>query len=93
MAARIPVIADDVGVSAEVVGNGHTGYVVSSPEEWTEAIVALARDSGLRTRLGEHGRKRVTADYSFRRWLPDLAEALTGSPVAERRGLPTDEHH
>jgi glycosyl transferase family 1 len=84
MAARIPVVADDVGVSAEVVGDGHAGIVVRSPDEWTEAIVMLARDCDMRTRLGEHGRKRVIAHYSYDRWLPDLAQALTGEQA--RRG-------
>jgi glycosyltransferase involved in cell wall biosynthesis len=79
MAARIPVVADDVGVSAEVIGDGHAGRVVSSPGEWTEAIVSLARDADLRGRLGARGRRRAIADYSFKRWLPELANVLTGT--------------
>jgi glycosyltransferase involved in cell wall biosynthesis len=79
MAARIPVVADDVGVSAEVIANA--GYAVTSPAEWTEAIVSLARDSGTRAGLGEQGRKRAIAEYSFHRWLPELATALAGRPV------------
>jgi glycosyltransferase involved in cell wall biosynthesis len=78
MAAGIPVIADDVGVSAEVIGSGHAGYLVSSSAEWTEAVVSLARDAGTRARLGKRGRERAIADYSLQRWLPEIVTALTG---------------
>jgi glycosyltransferase involved in cell wall biosynthesis len=78
MAAGIPVVADDVGVSAKVIGDGHAGYVVSSPEAWSEALVSLSRDVSVRAQLGDRGRKRVIADYSLERWLPELAKALTG---------------
>jgi glycosyltransferase involved in cell wall biosynthesis len=78
MSAGIPVIADNVGVSAEVIGAGHAGYLVSSSTEWTEAVVSLSRDAGMRTRFGERGRHRAIADYSLQRWLPEIVAALTG---------------
>jgi glycosyltransferase involved in cell wall biosynthesis len=76
MAAGIPPVADDVGVSAATVGGA--GYAVSGAESWLEALRALADDAGLRARLGEAGRRRVEEEFSPRRWLPTMAEILRG---------------
>jgi glycosyltransferase involved in cell wall biosynthesis len=76
MAAGIPPVADDVGVSAATVGGA--GYAVSGAEAWLEALQALAADAGLRARLGEAGRRRVEEEFSPRRWLPTMAEILRG---------------
>jgi hypothetical protein len=87
MAASIPVIADDVGVSAGVIGDGRAGHVVRSPSDWSEAIVSLARDADERARLGKDGRRRAIADYSLQRWLPEIGKVLTGasSPTGTKR--------
>jgi glycosyltransferase involved in cell wall biosynthesis len=73
MAAGLPVVANPVGVHAEMVRHGETGFLASSPAEWAEAIGALARDPDLRERMGRAGRKRVEASYSIGvgalRWL------------------------
>jgi glycosyltransferase involved in cell wall biosynthesis len=76
MAAGIPPVADDVGVSAATVGGA--GYAVSGAEAWLEALRALAADAGLRARLGEAGRRRVEEEFSPRRWLPAMAAILRG---------------
>lgn len=76
MAAGIPPVADDVGVSAATVGGA--GYAVSGAESWLEALQALAGDAGLRARLGEAGRRRVEEEFSLRRWLPAMAAILRG---------------
>jgi glycosyltransferase involved in cell wall biosynthesis len=78
MAAGVPVVADPVGVSAEIVGQ-RAGILARSREEWLDALVALARDPALRVRLGAEGRARVERDYSLQRWAPVLARLLTGS--------------
>jgi glycosyltransferase involved in cell wall biosynthesis len=71
MAAGVPVVADDVGITREVVGDG--GLVATSEIEWREAFEALVTSLPLRRRLGIRGRARVEADYSVRRWAPTLA--------------------
>ncbi|MGE5280926.1 MAG: glycosyltransferase [Chloroflexota bacterium] len=76
MAAGIPPLADDVGVSAATVAGA--GYAVSGAEGWLEALRALADDAGLRTRLGEVGRRRVEEEFSPGRWLPTIAAILRG---------------
>lgn len=77
MAAGIPPVADDVGVSAATVGGA--GYAVSGAESWLEALQALAADAGLRARLGGAGRRRVEEEFSPARWLPTIAAILRGS--------------
>ena len=84
MAAGIPVVADDVGVSAKVIGHGQGGLIAGSADEWVEHLVALATDSGLRTRLGGAGRQRVEQDFSVEAWAPTLAAALSGDDQAAK---------
>jgi glycosyltransferase involved in cell wall biosynthesis len=74
MAAGIPPVADDVGVSAATVDGA--GYAVTGAERWLEALQALADDAGLRARLGAAGRRRVEEEFSPRRWLPTMAAIL-----------------
>ena len=59
MAAGIPVVGDDVGVCFGAIGPEKGGFIVRGEDEWVEALLALARDSELRGRLGDHGRRRV----------------------------------
>jgi glycosyltransferase involved in cell wall biosynthesis len=63
MAAGLPVVSSNAGVNAEVVTPGVTGYLVSTPDEWAQALHALASDENLRLTLGNNGRKRVKQDY------------------------------
>ena len=52
MAAGIPVVADDVGVSAEVIGHDHGGLIVPAGGDWAEPLRILASDAAMRTRAG-----------------------------------------
>jgi glycosyltransferase involved in cell wall biosynthesis len=84
MAAGIPVVADDVGISASVVGPGRAGLIPATSDEWVEALLTLLRDASLRGRMGEEGRRRVERDFSVQRWAPHLAAILSG----DRQGSP-----
>jgi glycosyltransferase involved in cell wall biosynthesis len=79
MAAGLPVIANPVGVQAEMVRHGETGFLASTPQEWVEAVRLLAADPELRRRMGRAGRSRVEAEFSVDAgaalWL-DLLEQL-----------------
>ncbi len=52
MAAGLPVIASPVGANAELVRDGETGFLPQRPEDWPEAIAALANDAALRRAWG-----------------------------------------
>ena len=78
MAAGIPVVADDVGVSAKVIGHGQAGLIAHDDDEWTRSLATLVEDPELRKQLGGKGRRQVEEGYSVERWAPRLAEVLRG---------------
>jgi glycosyltransferase involved in cell wall biosynthesis len=79
MAAGLPVVANPVGVHAELVEHGVTGFLATTEAQWQEAIGLLMHDPLLRRQLGAAGRRRVQAHYSVAvgadRWLDVLARA------------------
>ncbi len=82
MAAGLPVVANPVGVTTQLVVDGETGLLVSTPEEWAAAIVRLAADPALRRRMGAQGRRRVEEHYSVACWGPRVA-AMIGQTAAQ----------
>jgi glycosyltransferase involved in cell wall biosynthesis len=85
MAAGLPVVANPVGVQAEMVEHGKSGFLVKSPADWCQAIGRLANDPALRRAMGAEGRRRLERDFSVQagaaRWL-----ALLNS-MNEHRGV------
>jgi glycosyltransferase involved in cell wall biosynthesis len=77
MAAGLPVVANPVGVQANLVRPGETGFLAQTPAEWVEAVRLLAGDPALRRRLGAAGRRRVEAEFSVAagaaRWVAILS--------------------
>lgn len=77
MAAGLPVVANPVGVQAEMVRHGETGFLATTADEWCHAVRRLACDPALRRRMGQAGRQRVEEEFSVRagaaRWLALLA--------------------
>jgi glycosyltransferase involved in cell wall biosynthesis len=73
MAAGLPVVANPVGVQAEMVRHGETGFLVQTQADWCQAIGRLAHEPELRRAMGNAGRLRVEQYYSVRagaaRWL------------------------
>ena len=67
-------MASPVGVNADIVDEGESGYLVETPEAWRDALARLAGDPALRERLGEVGRERVVRDYSLASQAPRLVE-------------------
>jgi glycosyltransferase involved in cell wall biosynthesis len=84
MAAGLPVVANSVGVQAELVRHGETGFLVNNEREWVEAVRLLANDAGLRRSLGTAGRRLVEASFGVeagaRMW-----SSLLGSSHEQRR--------
>lgn len=76
MAGAVPAVVDDVGVSAEVLGDA--GHVANGASGWLEGLHALAADASTRAALGALGRTRVERDFSPARWLPTIARILRG---------------
>lgn len=66
-AMMLPVVCSDAGGLAENVQHGVTGFVVPKrdPHALAEALLKLARDPGLRNRMGVAGRERVEREFSL----------------------------
>lgn len=84
-AARLPVIATPDNGALEQITDGVSGLFVphQSPAAVADAMVRLASDAALRTRLGNALRDKVDADYAIPAVMP-LWEALIREVVAER---------
>lgn len=83
MALAIPGIASPVGVNAEIVRHGETGYLAATTEEWVDCLGRLLRDPLLRRQIGEAGRAAVAARYSLDQTTPVLIRTL--EEVCERK--------
>lgn len=90
MAAGLPVVATRVGGVGEVVVDGETGVLVppSTPEALAHALGALARDAGLRQRLGAAGHARAETRFGMRAMVAAYAslydELLEGTHASAR---------
>jgi glycosyltransferase involved in cell wall biosynthesis len=77
MAAGLPVVANPVGVQAQMVQHGQTGFLATTPPEWRDAVARLVEDAELRRRMGQAGRLAFESRYSVDRgaeaWLKVLA--------------------
>jgi glycosyltransferase involved in cell wall biosynthesis len=81
MAAGLPVIANPVGVQADLVRHGRTGFLVNNPTEWVAAVRQLALDPVSRRRLGKAGRRHVMRYYSTAAWAERWLQALAPRAV------------
>ena len=77
MACGVPVIASPVGVNTRIVKQGETGFLASNKTDWVDALIMLYKDAGMRTALGQAGRKKVEQEYSLQVTAPRLLEILT----------------
>lgn len=86
MAASRAVVATAVGGVPDVVESGVMGLLVPAldPDALSQALVALASDAGLRSRMGTAGRDRARAHYSVQR-LVDNIERLYVQGLAAKR--------
>ncbi|SYZ74197.1 putative Glycosyl transferase family 1 [Candidatus Zixiibacteriota bacterium] len=67
LASGLPVIGSRIGGIPEIIIDGQTGILVEpeNSEALAEAIMTLARDSKLRYRMGQAGRKFVTEKFHW----------------------------
>jgi glycosyltransferase involved in cell wall biosynthesis len=84
LALEIPAVASPVGVNAEIVRHGETGFLANSPSQWTEALARLLENPGLRQRFGQAGRELVAERYSLQQAAPRLIRTLEEVAAASR---------
>jgi glycosyltransferase involved in cell wall biosynthesis len=75
MASARPVVASPVSVNAQVV-TPDVGFLATSNQEWVSALLRLADDPALRSRLGLAGRGRVEETFSLQVQAPRLLETI-----------------
>ncbi len=76
MAARLPVVATNVGSLPQLVDEGVTGFLVESRDDRSlaERIALLRSNRDLATRFGQAARRKVEREYSLESMLRRYAE-------------------
>jgi glycosyltransferase involved in cell wall biosynthesis len=87
MAARLPVVATDVGGNPEVVVDGETGFLVppGDPGRLAAATLKLLQAPEMARDMGAAGRRRVEAHYradAMVRRIEGLYDGLLGRSAA-----------
>jgi len=73
----IPSIASDVGVNAEVVLDGKSGYLVQNGQsDWKKYLEILIHDPQLRESMGKIAREHIENVYSVNKNYPKLKVVL-----------------
>jgi len=78
MAMERPVVASQLGGSAEIVRDGEEGFLVDprDPTRIARALLRLADEPEVRARMGRAGRERVERYFSAARFAADMSAAL-----------------
>jgi glycosyltransferase involved in cell wall biosynthesis len=78
MALGRPVVATDVGGTAELVADGETGFLVPSGDAGavSRALLALTRDRALAGRMGAAGRARQREGFTGEQMVDGYGHAL-----------------
>lgn len=92
-AARLPVVANPVGVQAEMIEPGATGFLPAGDDEWIEAIRSLAGDEPRRRAMGQLARRRVESGFSVTAWAEAFVTAVTDADRLERAGRGRGDLH
>jgi glycosyltransferase involved in cell wall biosynthesis len=67
------VVANPTALHPTLIVDGVTGYLASTPEEWSTAIARLVSSPDLRRAIGRAARLFVERNYSTTVWGPRLA--------------------
>lgn len=82
-AAGLPVIANDLGTRAEVMGREGAGWLVRDDAGWEAAILAIHDDATV-DRMGASARRRYDAEFAPAATLPKLLDVYRELLVAPR---------
>lgn len=89
MYMRRPVVACNSGGPTETVADGETGFLCEpTAESFASAMVKLARDRSLSQEMGESGRERALALFSWDRFNREINRVVFETKEAWRAGEP-----
>ncbi|MBI5049486.1 MAG: glycosyltransferase, partial [Nitrospirae bacterium] len=80
MAASKPVVATNVGSTAELVIDGETGYLIPcrDSEAMAKAIMRLLKDKELAKKMGEAGREKVREKFTIEKMIEKYESLFAG---------------
>lgn len=58
-AAGLPTVASPVGINAELISDGSTGFLAVSSHDWVDCVCRLIRNQTLRQQMGDAARQSV----------------------------------
>lgn len=70
MAVGLPVVARRIGSNPDIIRDGINGFLVDTPEEWTDRLKTLIADVDLRLRMGRSARETVLERFSLNAQMP-----------------------
>ncbi len=76
MSCGIPVVVSPVGMNNEVLAAGDVGFSANDEKQWIDALLVLVKDSNLRKKMGEEGRRIVVEKFSVSHVASKLAAIL-----------------
>ena len=86
MACGLPVVASPVGVNAEIVEEGKSGYLATTHVEWVAALNRLLDTREHSVAMGATGREKIESCYSLQVTAPRLVQILRDLLQSERVG-------
>lgn len=87
MAMGIPTVASSVGINANLVQDGVTGFLADEPGTWLCALDSLAGDPDLRVRMGNAARTAALNRHSLEYHAPSLVRALVSASQLKETSL------
>ena len=82
MAVGTPCVVSPVGMNADIIEDGVTGFLAESPEEWYAKLDRLITNAQLRETMGRAARRFVADAYAHEIHYPELKrvfEEIAGS--------------
>lgn len=76
MSAAVVPVCSPVGANVDIVQNGVNGHYAVSIDDWSDALVALARNSAMRREMGDLGRQTIVNRFSTEYAAPLLRDVL-----------------
>lgn len=78
MGVGTPCVVSPVGMNAEIIEDGETGFLARTPEEWHDKLLRLIDDAVLRERMGRAARAAVLERFTHEVHFGTFKKALFG---------------
>lgn len=89
MGHGLPIVAFASGGPAEMIENGHTGFLVAEggADQFAHHLIRLVAEPALRSRLGENARVAARTRFSRERWVREVGEILIQAGARRRPAM------